>query len=70
MNYSVTIIGIVVAVIGRLGQAAGVHTDSVTVENLTEVVTVAMQIIGVLTAWYGRIRKGDVSIVGYKMPQQ
>ena len=66
MNYSLTIAGILVAVIGRLGQAIGVHTDSVTTDNLQVVITVGMQIVGVVMAYIGRLRHNDVNILGMK----
>jgi hypothetical protein len=66
MNYSLTIAGIIVAVLGRLGQNVGVHTDSVTVENLQVVLTVGMQVVGVVLAYIGRIRHGDITLWGQK----
>lgn len=66
MNYSLTIAGILVAVIGRLGQQFGVHTDSVTVDNLNLVITVGMQIVGIVLAYIGRVRHGDVNLLGQK----
>jgi hypothetical protein len=65
-NYSLTIAGILVAIIGRLGQAFGVHTDSVTVDNVLIVISVSMQVIGVVMAYIGRVRHGDVTLLGRK----
>ena len=67
MNYSLTIAGILVAVIGRLGQNFGLHTDSVTVENLQVVITVGMQIGGVVLAYIGRVRHNDITVWGTKV---
>ena len=67
MNYSLTIIGIVVAVIGRLGQNVGIETNSVTVENLQVIIPVFLQVAGVVMAYIGRIRHKDITIWGKKV---
>ena len=66
MNPSLTIIGIVVAVIGRLGQTYGIHTESVTVENIVILLSTTAQIFGVAVAYLGRLRQGDITWYGIK----
>jgi hypothetical protein len=69
MTYSITIAGIIVAIIGRIAQATGTHTDSVTVDNVVNAISVIMQVAGVLMAYIARVRKGDVSLLGFKDPR-
>ena len=69
MNYSVTIAGIIVALVGTLGQKLHVDTSSVTLENLQAVTPMFVTLVGLITAWYGRIRHKDVSLLGFKDPK-
>lgn len=64
---SLTIIGIIVAVLAKIADIAGFHGSTVTTENLTQLVTVGGQIVGILLAYYGRVRKGDVDYFGRRL---
>ena len=52
MNYSLTIVGLITLIASQF----------VPVEELETV----MQAVGIIIAWYGRWRQGDISIVGVK----
>ena len=56
-NYSMTITGIIVMILSQF--APEMEVQSVEVETI-------LAAIGIIVAWYGRWRQGDVSIVGVK----
>lgn len=61
---SLTIAGLIVAVLGRLAQAIGYDDFSATVDNLLVTASTLAQIFGLLIAWIGRVRQGDITWYG------
>lgn len=61
MKFSLTQGGILVAVVGSLLMNFGFSEGCA-----TEFTNQIPLVIGGLTAWYGRFRKGDVNIAGFK----
>jgi hypothetical protein len=61
---SLTYIGLIVAVLGRLLQSIGIPA---TTEDLTTFITVGAQIIGGLVVLWGRYRQGDIDIFGRRI---
>ena len=60
-KYSVTIKGLIVILIGLVSQGSGLPI----LEDDTETfVSVVIQLIGIGIAWYGRVRKNDIDIMG------
>ena len=57
MNYSMTIVGVIVMIASQF--APEMEVQSVEVETI-------LAAIGIIVAWYGRWRAGDISIVGVK----
>ena len=56
-NFSVTITGLLAVILGLV-----IENQQVVSELATDLVTV----VGILVAWYGRWRQGDISLVGLK----
>jgi len=56
-NYSMTIVGVIVMIASQF--APEMEVQSVEVETI-------LAAVGIIVAWYGRWRQGDVSIVGVK----
>ena len=52
MNYSLTIVGLITLVASQFVPAEELQT--------------VMEAFGIILAWYGRWRQGDISIVGVK----
>ena len=63
---SLTIAGLIVAVLGRIAQSLGYNLN-VSQESLVQAVTVFVQLAGLFIAWYGRYRKGDISLLGKRL---
>lgn len=61
MNRSLTISSILVALLGFLLDKLGISVGG---DELTAFITLAMQLGGILFAWYGRYRVGDVTLLG------
>lgn len=61
MNYSTTYVGIIVVVLGWLGAS-----HLVTEGEVSLVVDNILQLIGVVTAIWGRYKAGGVSVLGVK----
>lgn len=61
--YSVTITGLVVAVLGKILQVSGVNLGGA---DLTAFVTTAIQIGGAFIIYIGRLRQGDITWYGAK----
>ena len=60
-KYSVTIKGLIFVLIGLVSQGSGLPI----LEDDTETfVSVVIQLIGIGIAWYGRVRKNDIDIMG------
>jgi len=57
MNYSMTIVGVIVMIASQF--APEMEVQSVEVETI-------LAAIGIIVAWVGRFRQGDISIVGIK----
>jgi hypothetical protein len=66
---SITIAGLIVAALGRLAEFVGYNGFSVTVANLLVTVSTLAQIFGLLFAWIGRVRKGDITWYGKRILQ-
>ena len=60
---SITIIGLIVSVVGKLSDSVGITIGT---EELTSFINVALQLGGVAIAWFGRWRQGDISVFGGK----
>ena len=60
---SLTILGLVVGVIGVVLDKIGVPVLEGQIESF---LTIALQVIGVIGAAYGRYRQGDITIFGKK----
>ena len=56
--------GLSVSLISFLCQKVGVDLDTGTI---TEFILTGGQLVGVVVAWIGRIRKGDVNIFGVRV---
>lgn len=61
---SLTLVGLVVAVLATVLKAAGVEVPN---EALTTWVLTAGQIIGALAVYLGRVRQGDITWYGRKV---
>ncbi len=64
MNYSMTYVGVGVMILGFIFQAAGVPFSEGTAETTIKFI---VEVVGVLTALYGRYRAGGVGIFGNKV---
>lgn len=62
-NYSITFVGILVMLLTKVLEAAGVEIGT---EELTMTITTLVTLGGGLLALYGRWRKGDVNVFGMK----
>ena len=60
---SATILGLVVAILGRLSDAVGINIGN---EELTTTINVILQIGGVILAWWGRWRAGGITPLGLR----
>lgn len=60
---SITIIGLLVAVLSSASRAVGVDLDD---GKLTEFVLTGVQLAGVAAIYWGRVRKGDITIFGIR----
>lgn len=58
---SLTITGIIITLIMFLGETVGVE---VVEADLQTTITTLGQLIGILIAWYGRVRVGDIGWLG------
>ena len=63
MKFSLTQAGIYVSVIGFLVQMFKLNIAS---EEITQLVTSVITLVGLGVAWYGRYRKGDITVLGIK----
>ena len=63
---SLTIMGIVIAALGKIAQMAGYTGESVTAEHLTTTVATVVQVLGIVVAHIGRGRYGDLHWYGRK----
>lgn len=64
---SLTIKGLVVLALGYIAQAVGWQGETFTemqVESVINGAAVVMQIGGLLVAYIGRVRKGDIDLLG------
>jgi len=58
---SLTITGIIVALLSWVVKITGVEMGT---EEITQFVNTFGELIGILLAWYGRWRQGDIGILG------
>ena len=58
---SVTIAGVLVSLLAYILRQAGLPYVP---EELEQIITGITQVVGLLIAWYGRIRKGDLTLIG------
>ena len=61
---SITIIGIIVGLVGLLFQQSGVE---IAPEKIQTTVEVTAQFIGLIIAWWGRYRTGDIKWFGKRI---
>lgn len=61
MNRSFTITGLLVSLIGFVLQESDID---VTQNDLDTFMTILLQIGGIFMAWYGRVRRGDITLFG------
>lgn len=64
MNYSLTITGVVVSVMGSLLLHFGFSEAC-----SNEIVTLAPVLVGGALSYFGRLRQGDINALGMKKPQ-
>lgn len=64
IQMSLTIAGLILAVLGKVAETVGFAPVSVSAENLVQTFTVLSQIIGLAVAYYGRVRQGDIKWTG------
>ena len=60
---SLTITGLIVILLVWLFEHSGIDIGSEQVQNFIEVI---VALVGIATAWYGRWRQKDISILGRK----
>lgn len=60
---SLTITGLIVAVIAMISKGAGVEIGT---EQITEFLTTGGELVGVIMIYIGRVRKGDIKFWGGK----
>lgn len=60
---SITIAGLIIALLGSLANKVG-FVFNVSDSELVRLVEVVGQVVGLGMAWYGRVRKGDISALG------
>jgi len=60
---SITITGLLIALVSLILQKFGVN---VTNEEVGGLILNILQNLGILLAWYGRWRKGDINLIGKK----
>lgn len=60
---SLTYVGLYVTILGALLQVLGV---TIATEELTRFVTIALEVVGLIVAAFGRWRQGDVNVLGVK----
>lgn len=65
MDYSLTYIGVIVMVLAKLATLLGLQIGTA---DLTSMVTTVLMFAGAAVAFYGRWRKGDINILGVKLP--
>jgi hypothetical protein len=61
MNYSLTIAGVLVSVVGTSLVQFGFSEGCA-----NEIAALLPVLIGGIVSWYGRVRQGDVSLAGFK----
>ena len=61
MNFSLTISGIIIAVAGTILTKVG-FSDICS----NEIISNAPLVIGGVIAWVGRVRKGDINMLGFR----
>lgn len=62
---SLTQSGVYVSLLGFLVKAFNLDIGN---EELTSLVEAVLTIVGLAMAWYGRYRKGDLTVVGSRKP--
>jgi len=65
-NYSATIAGILVMVLGAIAKQINIEF-SITEQDLTNVLVTIIQILGLFLAYLGRVRQGDITWYGRKI---
>lgn len=63
MKYSATFAGLLAVLLGQVLQHLGLD---IAPGDLETTIGVLLTILGLLWAWYGRWRKGDVTLLGFK----
>ena len=61
MNRSLTITGLVASLVGFTLHQSGFEVSP---GELDTFATILLQLAGIFIAWYGRVRKGDISLFG------
>lgn len=62
---SITIIGLIITILGFL--AKWFHWNLPGDEELQAFLTAVVSLGGIVVAWYGRVRKGDITIFGKRI---
>lgn len=65
MNFSVTIAGLIIFGVTWVAKQLGVEAPSH--ESLETTIATVVQVFGLLMAWYGRYRQGDITWYGAKL---
>ena len=63
MSYSLTATGLLITVLAFIFQQLKIDISGVEIEQVASIIA---QLLGILIAWYGRIRKGDLSLLGFR----
>lgn len=66
MNYSVTQGGNLAVIIGMIMLVLKYFNINIAQEELQTLAGGILAILGVLVAWYGRYRKGDLTVGGFR----
>lgn len=64
MNFSITQAGVYASMIGLVLSFFKVNIGT---EELTQFITAILTVGGLVTAWYGRYRKGDLTVLGSRI---
>lgn len=66
MNYSLTQTGNLVALAGLLGTVLNYFGVNIASEELEKLLTAAAVLVGIIVAWIGRYRQGDLTPAGFR----
>ena len=65
-NYSMTVAGVLAMLLGAIAKQIN-HQLPVTEQDIANTVTTIIQVLGLLLAYIGRVRQGDITWYGRKI---